>query len=145
MARFSLPVLTDCGRGAFIVILRVAKLQSFLVRGTRAATEVATAFAIAASAVVPTFVPTPAHALSRIKDLVDIEGIRENQLIGYGLVIGLNGTRRLRPKIMLLLDPEKQPYDDYVTVDLASERSEVAVRKGLPPGAFGIDMENLFL
>jgi len=60
-------------------------------------------------------------------------------------VIGLNGTRRLRPKIMLLLDPEKQPYDDYITVDLASERSEVAVRKGLPPGAFGIDMENLFL
>jgi len=60
-------------------------------------------------------------------------------------VIGLNGTRRLRPKIMLLLDPEKQPYDDYMTVDLASERSEVAVRKGLPPGAFGIDMENLFL
>ena len=33
----------------------------------------------------------------------------------------------------------------FVTVDLASERSEVAVRKGLPPGAYGIDMENLFL
>jgi flagellar P-ring protein FlgI len=29
---------------------------------------------------------------SRIKDLIDIEGIRENQLIGYGLVVGLNGT-----------------------------------------------------
>ncbi len=29
---------------------------------------------------------------SRIKDLVDVEGIRENQLIGYGLVVGLNGT-----------------------------------------------------
>ncbi len=33
-----------------------------------------------------------AQATSRIKDLVDIEGIRENQLIGYGLVVGLNGT-----------------------------------------------------
>jgi flagellar P-ring protein precursor FlgI len=33
-----------------------------------------------------------AHAASRIKDLVDIEGVRENQLIGYGLVVGLNGT-----------------------------------------------------
>ncbi len=31
-------------------------------------------------------------AASRIKDLVDIEGIRENQLVGYGLVVGLNGT-----------------------------------------------------
>ena len=29
---------------------------------------------------------------SRIKDLVDVEGVRENQLVGYGLVVGLNGT-----------------------------------------------------
>lgn len=37
--------------------------------------------------------PAPAFAnTSRIKDLVDVEGIRENQLIGYGLVVGLNGT-----------------------------------------------------
>jgi flagellar P-ring protein precursor FlgI len=33
-----------------------------------------------------------AEAGSRIKDLADIEGIRDNQLIGYGLVVGLNGT-----------------------------------------------------
>lgn len=32
------------------------------------------------------------NATSRIKDLVDIEGIRENQLVGYGLVVGLDGT-----------------------------------------------------
>jgi flagellar P-ring protein precursor FlgI len=29
---------------------------------------------------------------ARLKDLVDIEGIRENQLIGYGVVVGLAGT-----------------------------------------------------
>lgn len=29
---------------------------------------------------------------SRIKDIVDIEGVRENQLVGYGLVVGLNGS-----------------------------------------------------
>ena len=29
---------------------------------------------------------------SRIKDIADIEGVRENQLIGYGLVVGLQGT-----------------------------------------------------
>ncbi|MBM9616502.1 flagellar basal body P-ring protein FlgI [Desulfobulbus rhabdoformis] len=29
---------------------------------------------------------------TRIKDLADIEGVRSNQLMGYGLVIGLNGT-----------------------------------------------------
>ncbi len=33
-----------------------------------------------------------ANAASRIKDISDFEGIRENQLIGYGLVVGLNGT-----------------------------------------------------
>ncbi len=33
-----------------------------------------------------------AHASSRIKDIVSVEGIRENMLSGYGLVVGLNGT-----------------------------------------------------
>ena len=33
-----------------------------------------------------------AGAASRIKDLVNVEGVRQNQLIGYGLVVGLNGT-----------------------------------------------------
>ena len=36
--------------------------------------------------------PLPAGATSRIKDLANIEGVRQNQLIGYGLVVGLNGT-----------------------------------------------------
>ena len=34
----------------------------------------------------------PACALSRVKDLVSVEGIRDNVLIGYGLVVGLNGS-----------------------------------------------------
>ncbi len=34
----------------------------------------------------------PVKAMSRIKDLVAIEGVRENQLVGYGIVVGLNGT-----------------------------------------------------
>ena len=35
---------------------------------------------------------TGASAMSRIKDLAAVEGVRENQLVGYGLVTGLNGT-----------------------------------------------------
>jgi flagellar P-ring protein precursor FlgI len=35
---------------------------------------------------------SPAAATSRIKDLASVEGVRQNQLIGYGLVVGLNGT-----------------------------------------------------
>lgn len=34
----------------------------------------------------------PVLADARIKDIVTFEGVRENQLIGYGLVVGLNGT-----------------------------------------------------
>jgi flagellar P-ring protein precursor FlgI len=32
------------------------------------------------------------HASSRLKDLVSIEGVRDNQLVGYGIVVGLNKT-----------------------------------------------------
>src|SRR5499427_2017213 len=46
------------------------------------------AFTLASAATVPTTPVAPA----RIKDLVAIEGVRENQLIGYGLVVGLAGT-----------------------------------------------------
>ena len=35
---------------------------------------------------------SPARASSRIKDIADFEGVRENMLVGYGLVVGLNGT-----------------------------------------------------
>ncbi len=34
----------------------------------------------------------PAHAQVRIKDIADVEGVRDNQLVGYGLVVGLPGT-----------------------------------------------------
>ena len=34
----------------------------------------------------------PALAQSRIKDIVEFEGVRDNMLVGYGLVVGLNGT-----------------------------------------------------
>ena len=37
-----------------------------------------------------TMIPV-AHA-ERVKDLVNVAGVRENQLVGYGLVVGLSGT-----------------------------------------------------
>ena len=36
--------------------------------------------------------PAVAQATSRIKDLASVEGIRENHLVGYGLVVGLDGS-----------------------------------------------------
>jgi flagellar P-ring protein FlgI len=38
-----------------------------------------------------TVTPVALH-VARIKDLTTVEGIRDNQLVGYGLVVGLNGT-----------------------------------------------------
>lgn len=38
------------------------------------------------------FAATATANTTRIKDIVDIEGVRDNQLVGYGLVVGLNGS-----------------------------------------------------
>ncbi|MDR3440790.1 flagellar basal body P-ring protein FlgI [Telmatospirillum sp.] len=46
--------------------------------------------ALAAAAIL--FTSYPAAATSRIKDIADFEGVRDNMLIGYGLVVGLSGT-----------------------------------------------------
>ena len=45
--------------------------------------------AVAASAAV--WWPVPAQA-ARIKEVASIQGVRTNQLVGYGLVVGLDGT-----------------------------------------------------
>jgi flagellar P-ring protein precursor FlgI len=37
------------------------------------------------------FAVVPAES-ARLKDLASVKGVRENQIIGYGLVVGLNGT-----------------------------------------------------
>jgi flagellar P-ring protein precursor FlgI len=36
--------------------------------------------------------PWPAQAAQRIKEVATVQGVRPNQLIGYGLVVGLDGT-----------------------------------------------------
>jgi flagellar P-ring protein precursor FlgI len=36
--------------------------------------------------------PLPSGSEVRIKDIATVDGVRENQLVGYGLVVGLNGT-----------------------------------------------------
>ncbi|MCJ2137562.1 flagellar basal body P-ring protein FlgI [Methylobacterium sp. J-026] len=48
--------------------------------------------ALAAGVLLLAAMSGPALALSRVKDLASIEGVRQNQLVGYGIVVGLNGT-----------------------------------------------------
>ena len=46
---------------------------------------------MAALVAVLTLLATPARA-ERVKDLASVAGVRSNQLVGYGLVVGLDGT-----------------------------------------------------
>ena len=50
------------------------------------------AFALGALMIALLFPVNAANAASRIKDITDFEGVRDNQLIGYGLVVGINRT-----------------------------------------------------
>jgi flagellar P-ring protein precursor FlgI len=45
-----------------------------------------------AGAILLALLPATSQAQVRLRDLVSIEGVRSNQLVGYGLVVGLQGT-----------------------------------------------------
>jgi len=68
-----------------------------------------------------------------------------------GVVVAQHGTRRLKPKIILLLDAEKKPRDNLVIVDLSSQdTAENAtlswwITRELPKNAYGIDPAKYFL
>ena len=50
------------------------------------------AFLLVCAGVLASMVIVPTAQAERIKDLANIQGVRSNQLIGYGLVVGLDGT-----------------------------------------------------
>lgn len=68
-----------------------------------------------------------------------------------GVVVAQHGSRRLKPKIIMLLDAEKQPRSHLVIVDLSTqengENSTLSwwITKELPNNAFGIDPAKYFL
>jgi HD-GYP domain-containing protein (c-di-GMP phosphodiesterase class II) len=69
---------------------------------------------------------------------------------GYvGVVTAVHSLKRLRPSVMLLLDPEHRPLPQFATVDLgdagAGDGGAVSIVRGLPRGAYGIDPAELFL
>ncbi|MCL6649842.1 MAG: flagellar basal body P-ring protein FlgI, partial [Chloroflexi bacterium] len=76
--------------------------------------------------------PAPDALGVRIKDIADLEGVRNNQLVGYGLVVGLNGTgdkldndvgllkeemRRLGSIVMRAADAARVPAGAALAVD----------------------------
>lgn len=68
-----------------------------------------------------------------------------------GIVLQQHPTRRLRPKLMLILNPEKRPLDEMVIIDLSNyvkeEGSSTAlwITQELKPGDFGIQPDEYFL
>jgi len=67
-----------------------------------------------------------------------------------GIVMAQNKTRRMSPRVMLLLDKDKKAYAEYKTVDLAKQSSEhdedpLTILRGLDPGAYGIDPGEFYL
>ncbi|MEM6383888.1 MAG: flagellar basal body P-ring protein FlgI [Pseudomonadota bacterium] len=82
----------------------------------------------------------PVAASSRIKDIANFEGVRENQLVGYGLVVGLNGSgdtlnnapfTRQSLQAMLERLGVNTPGDELRTANVAA----VMVTANLPPFA----------
>ncbi|MGB5540947.1 MAG: HD-GYP domain-containing protein [Gammaproteobacteria bacterium] len=62
-----------------------------------------------------------------------------------GAVVAINGLRRLRPSVILLLDKDKEPLPQFVMMDLSQASEDITVAHGLPVGAYGVDMNELFL
>jgi len=62
-----------------------------------------------------------------------------------GAVVAVHGLRRLRPSVMLLLDENKEPMPQFQILDLSLLDENISVRRGLPAGAHGINMQELFL
>jgi flagellar P-ring protein precursor FlgI len=60
-------------------------------RPARFSMNVATAILMAAALALGFLVPRPGEA-ARLKDIATVKGVRENILIGYGIVVGLKGT-----------------------------------------------------
>jgi flagellar P-ring protein precursor FlgI len=74
-----------------------------------------------------------AHAV-RIKDVADIKGVRENQLVGYGLVVGLDGTgdgkkaiftvhsmASMLEKMGITIDPKDIKVDNVAAVMITAD------------------------
>src|SRR6266851_2655942 len=88
-------------------------------------------------ALLPVAVASPAG--TRLKDLVSIEGVRDNQLVGYGLVVGLNGTGDKRQTVFsaqsLTNLLERMGVAVSPTAILIRNTAAVLVLTNLPPFA----------
>jgi len=68
-----------------------------------------------------------------------------------GVVVAQNATRRLKPKVMIVLNTEKRRAEPFVVVDLMTQQggeqhlASMWITRELAPGAYGIDAEEFYL
>lgn len=67
-----------------------------------------------------------------------------------GIVVSQNEARRLRPKIMVVLDERKKRLRNFETIDLLNNNElekveKLWIDKCLEPGAYGVDPQELYL
>jgi flagellar P-ring protein precursor FlgI len=72
--------------------------------------------------------PPVAHA-ERIKDLTSVQGVRSNALLGYGLVVGLDGTG------------DQTTQTPFTTQSLTTMLSQLGIT--LPPGTTSLQLKNV--
>ena len=76
-------------------------------------------------------------SVTRIKDVAKVQGVRANQLVGYGLVMGLNGTGDSNKTLEVLQSVANMLRRFGVTIDQASLKTKnvaaVTVTATLPP------------
>jgi flagellar P-ring protein FlgI len=77
---------------------------------------------IVAFLITAAFAPSAAFAETRLKDLVTLEGMRDNQLVGYGLVVGLAGTGDKRTTVFSTQSLANMLQRMGVTVDPSAIR-----------------------
>ncbi|VAW84878.1 response regulator receiver domain with sensory domain [hydrothermal vent metagenome] len=112
---------------------------------------------------------SPYHAIEKIYEWrdVDFQGALVEQFIqavgiyptgtiielasgDIGIIIAQNPVRRLKPKVMLVLNNNKETYDNYPVLDLLTESKDhegrdLKIIRAHSPGAFSIDPSNFFL
>jgi HD-GYP domain-containing protein (c-di-GMP phosphodiesterase class II) len=87
----------------------------------------------------------------RVVGIFPTAGLVELNTGEVGIVVEQNALRRLRPKVMLILDGAKQLRKDFPIMDLAElsaevdDASAVWIVQGLQPGSYGIDPREYYL
>jgi HD-GYP domain-containing protein (c-di-GMP phosphodiesterase class II) len=91
-----------------------------------------------------TFHPWLAEQFIQCMGIYPIGSVVELSTGGVGVVISANRQRRLRPRVALVLSPDKKRYNPAPILDLMQVTQDThgkpyEIRSVLPPGAFGIN------